>query len=254
MTIKFKKMPFEVAAFLADTQHLTTFERGAYLLLLCYQWQHNGEPIPDDEKAIRSITGLGRERFSKLRRVLKLFQRGLDGYWHPRVLKDLERLRKKYGVAPRPKGTSRKSAAHGAADLAALQPHPINGKQGLNGHSQANPGRLSTRESESELESLSLSKAGVSDLRAREVERALALPIGRERDAILLADRFGYLRADGTIDLFALEAAGMLVNPKIRAIFVRSSGDALSPTAGAAPPSSTASSESEQAARGHSRP
>lgn len=49
-------MPLYVGNYIADTQHLTTLEHGAYMLLLMHYWMH-GE-LPSDEKRLSLVAKL----------------------------------------------------------------------------------------------------------------------------------------------------------------------------------------------------
>jgi 5-methylcytosine-specific restriction endonuclease McrA len=64
-------MPFYVADYLADTQHLNTEEHGAYLLLLFYHWGHGS--VPSNPKFICRITRLHPSRFARVWEALKPF-------------------------------------------------------------------------------------------------------------------------------------------------------------------------------------
>jgi len=85
-------MQLYVSDYIADTQHLTTEEHGAYILLLMNQW-HTEKPIPKNRLA--RITRLSNERWTSVERTLSEFF-NIDqetGLWsHPRVEKELERV------------------------------------------------------------------------------------------------------------------------------------------------------------------
>lgn len=77
--------------YLKETQHLTTEEHGAYLLLLIHYWCRQ-KPIPDDEKRLAAICRLSVERFREVRDVLGEFFELSNGEWrHLRFDRDIEK-------------------------------------------------------------------------------------------------------------------------------------------------------------------
>ncbi len=80
-------MPFYVGDYLADTQHLTTLQHGAYVLLIMAYWQRGG--LPDDDQAIAGICRLNRAQWeSNSQAIAKLF---LPGWKHKRIERELEK-------------------------------------------------------------------------------------------------------------------------------------------------------------------
>lgn len=65
-------MPFFIADYLADTQHLSTEQHGAYDLLLFASWNRGGS-LPDDEDVLRIITKLSTKGWKAHRAVLLEF-------------------------------------------------------------------------------------------------------------------------------------------------------------------------------------
>ena len=83
-------MKFYPTDYLSDTQHLTTVEHGAYLLLIMNYWQR-GTPLPDDDRRLSGIARLSLEHWLNVRSTLVEFFVVEDGMWrHKRV--DLELL------------------------------------------------------------------------------------------------------------------------------------------------------------------
>jgi uncharacterized protein YdaU (DUF1376 family) len=64
-------MPLYVGNYVADTQHLTTLEHGAYMLLLMHYWMHGG--LPSDEKRLSLVAKLDPKSWRKVRPVLASF-------------------------------------------------------------------------------------------------------------------------------------------------------------------------------------
>ncbi len=72
------------------TQHLSTLEHGAYLLLISHYW-NTGEPLPVDEEKLRRITRTTTKQWRGMREViLSFFHRDGDKYVHNRVQAELE--------------------------------------------------------------------------------------------------------------------------------------------------------------------
>jgi uncharacterized protein YdaU (DUF1376 family) len=63
-------MPLYIGDYLADTQHLSGSEHGAYLLLIMAYWR-NGGPLPDDDRAFARITRFPARTWRKIRPVLE---------------------------------------------------------------------------------------------------------------------------------------------------------------------------------------
>jgi len=82
-------MPLYIADYQTDTQHLSTFEHGAYLLLLMFHWQRGS--IPSSDAALRQITRVPREHWLRIKRTLEpFFDTSKPGIWtHKRVLAEL---------------------------------------------------------------------------------------------------------------------------------------------------------------------
>lgn len=71
------------ADYLADTQHLTTEEHGAYLLLLMNYWQ-TGKPLRNSEGRLAIIAKLSNERWTAVEPSLREFFSIRRSIWHHR--------------------------------------------------------------------------------------------------------------------------------------------------------------------------
>jgi uncharacterized protein YdaU (DUF1376 family) len=85
---QFPAFPLWTDAYLADTTHLTTFEHGAYLLLLMVSWRSPGCCLPDDDEQLARYAKTTLDRWRKLRPVLARFFSIRDGGWHQARLQD----------------------------------------------------------------------------------------------------------------------------------------------------------------------
>lgn len=85
-------MPFFPADYLADTQHLSTTEHGAYLLLIFAYWMR-GEPLPLDDKRLARITRLSDGEWLEMRStIFEFFVVEGDVLVHQRIAEDLEKV------------------------------------------------------------------------------------------------------------------------------------------------------------------
>lgn len=110
-------MQLYVADYLADTQHLTTEEHGAYLLLLFSYWQ-TGKALRSDRLA--PVARLSNERWNDVKETLREFFFEDGNQWiHFRVEADLEAVNSKSLKAS---GAGKASARARAARKHGVQP------------------------------------------------------------------------------------------------------------------------------------
>lgn len=92
-------MKFYISDYLIDTQHLTTLEHGAYLLLIMTYFQ-TGKSLPDNDRKLSQFCKLSVAKFLKVKTVLKEFFFISDGKWvHKRVEKEIDEMLKKSDLA-----------------------------------------------------------------------------------------------------------------------------------------------------------
>lgn len=105
-------MPLVIAAYLADTQALSTEGHGAYLLILMAYWI-NGGPLPDDDDEFAAITKLGTEGWRRWRPKMERFFVVEGGFWRQKradLELDTARARHAAHVERSAKGNAAKAA------------------------------------------------------------------------------------------------------------------------------------------------
>ena len=100
-------MPLFPDAFIADTQHLSLEERGAYMHILMVTWRNNGRALPDDPKRMARTLGVTAPRWDKLRPVLAEFFDLSDGTWRQK------RLEKEWEFVQKSRAVSQRNGAKG---------------------------------------------------------------------------------------------------------------------------------------------
>lgn len=111
-------MPLWIGAYLADTQHLTRDEHGAYFLLMMAYWRNKG-PLQDDNKRLSSIVKASPKEWKELRPVLVEFFTVADGAWrHKRIDAELTSANDRQDAA------QRKAKAGADARWGRLPKHP----------------------------------------------------------------------------------------------------------------------------------
>lgn len=73
-------MPLWIGAYLADTQHLSRDEHGAYFLLLMAYWRNAG-PLQDDDKRLAAIVKATPKEWKTLRTTMAEFFTVANGRW-----------------------------------------------------------------------------------------------------------------------------------------------------------------------------
>lgn len=79
-------MPLFCDAFIADTQHLTLEEAGAYMKILMVTWRNNGVALPDDAKRMCRTLSVTPAKWAKLRESLVEFFDLSDGNFRQKRL------------------------------------------------------------------------------------------------------------------------------------------------------------------------
>lgn len=81
-------LPLWTDALLGDTQHLSTAEFGAYMLMLVVAWRSPDCALPNDDKYLARITRTGGASWRQIKKeVMKFWHLEEDGKWHQKRLK-----------------------------------------------------------------------------------------------------------------------------------------------------------------------
>lgn len=76
-------------AYLADTQHLTLEEHGAYFKLMIIAWRSPGCALPNDDRRIATMLGIGGKKWAGLKPAVMAFWTLSDaGFQQKRLLKE----------------------------------------------------------------------------------------------------------------------------------------------------------------------
>ena len=90
-------MQFYVSDYLSDTQHLTTEQHGAYMLLIMNYWQ-TGKPLPNKDNRLAAIARCTLEQWQSIKlEILEFFQIDQDKniLIHKRIEHDLQKFKDK---------------------------------------------------------------------------------------------------------------------------------------------------------------
>lgn len=83
-------------AYMADTRHLTLAEHGAYHLLLLIAWRSPNCALPDDDKRIAQMLGVGVPKWLRIKpAVMDFWQLGPHGWQQKRQLKEFKNAQEK---------------------------------------------------------------------------------------------------------------------------------------------------------------
>ncbi|NQV57115.1 MAG: DUF1376 domain-containing protein [Rhodospirillales bacterium] len=89
---RFPFLPLWTDAYVADTNHLTTLEHGAYLLMLMTAWRAPECRLPDDDNYLARITDLSPATWRRHAPVLRAFWQVDDGFlYQKRLSKEREK-------------------------------------------------------------------------------------------------------------------------------------------------------------------
>lgn len=148
---EFPALPLWTDALLGDTQHLSTAEFGAYMLLLIVAWRTPGCDLPDDDSYLARITRLG-PNFNRHRDVLRAF-------WHagaPGRLQQKRLTKEREYLTARSQAQADRAAKRWAKPVNGNPTHPVRGKndhrestpteaKSLNGHETKMPAHMPER-------------------------------------------------------------------------------------------------------------
>lgn len=126
-------MPLWVGDYIADTQHLTAAEHGAYMLLIMAYWQR-GRALPDDSERLAIIARMTPTEWAKAEPTLREFFKADDGEWrHSRIEAELAKVRDKSAKAS---ASAKRRHSDGNADAQRTQSERTSERSATQTHTQ----------------------------------------------------------------------------------------------------------------------
>lgn len=119
-------LPLFGDAYLADTQHLTLEEHGAYLKLLLIAWRSPECTLPDDDKRIATMLGITAKKWATLRPAVMAFWTKTEHGWEQKRLSKERRF------------VAEKSANNSAAAKTRWKDKPLETNKTENANASAN--------------------------------------------------------------------------------------------------------------------
>jgi uncharacterized protein YdaU (DUF1376 family) len=123
----FPCLPFWTDAYLADTNHLTTEEHGAYLLLLIEAWRSPDCSLPDDDALLARHAGLSPAKWKASKPIIMAFWKldGRRGRWfQKRLRKERQKVAQKRRAAKDSAASRWKQTKTGHANAMPTQSYP----------------------------------------------------------------------------------------------------------------------------------
>lgn len=117
---EFPALPLWTDAFVADTQHLTTDQVGAYCLLLFAAWRRPNCDLPDDDKFLAKVARCDGRKWRHMRTVLAEFHTIQDGRWRQKRLQKERKYVGDLSNKQRAIANVRWSKINGIADASAM--------------------------------------------------------------------------------------------------------------------------------------
>ena len=147
-------LPLFPADYLADTQHLTTEQHGAYFLLLMNYWQ-TGKPLDNSNERLATVARLSNIRWKSVRpSLIPFFQIDSENqWWHGRVEFELARVLKKSeksSYAGKESARKRRNKEIEAFEREKGLNHSTDVENALNGRSHSVQPKLNQAEAEAE--------------------------------------------------------------------------------------------------------
>jgi uncharacterized protein YdaU (DUF1376 family) len=78
--------PFHIAGWLKNTMHLDTLEKGAYFMLLIAHYQAGSIGLPNDDKKLSRICGLGIKTWLRIKPTMQEFFTTENDFWQSKKI------------------------------------------------------------------------------------------------------------------------------------------------------------------------